>query len=234
VALTLPLLGLLADRGVAWPFGLTLAALLAAVTGMAIAIKGNVPLNRQMNRWSPADPPADWEQVRDHWLRVHSLRGAAEMVGFVLLLTAALVDDPSRHASATSTDGPARTVAGAPAARHWEATVFLPLADNRGRSFTETTWHEALARLVTPFGGATLGEPREGCWLDARGRVCREQVRPVVVSFAPERLNEFRRAVHDVGRCLGQEAMYVRFEEPFVDLIPVGAEGSGVPETGTE
>jgi hypothetical protein len=123
-------------------------------------------------------------------------------------------------------DSPVQVVAGAPATPHWEATVFLPLADNEGQSFAESTWHEALTRLVTPFGGATLGEPQEGCWLDARGRMCRERVRAVVVSFAPDRLNEFRLAVHDVGRRLGQEAMYVRFEEPLVDLIPVGAAGS--------
>jgi hypothetical protein len=71
-----------------------------------------------------------------------------------------------------------------------------------------------------PFGGATLGTPQEGCWLDARGLVCREQVRPVVISFAAERLDEFRGAVRAVGQFLGQEVMYVRFEEPRVELIP--------------
>src|SRR5262249_25970512 len=34
-------------------------------------------------------------------------------------------------------------------------------------------------------------------------------------------LGEFREAVHVAGQRLGQEAMYVRFEEPRVDLIPV-------------
>jgi hypothetical protein len=57
--------------------------------------------------------------------------------------------------------------------------------------------------------------------------VCREQVRPVIVSFAPGRLDEFRHAVHNVGQRLGQEAMYVRFEEPRVQLIPVGAASPG-------
>jgi hypothetical protein len=97
--------------------------------------------------------------------------------------------------------------------------VYMPLADNTGRPFPEETWQEALAALVVPFGGATLDSPREGCWLDARGRIFREQVRPVFVSFAPERLDEFRGAVRAVGRRLGQETMYVRFEEPRVELI---------------
>jgi hypothetical protein len=44
-------------------------------------------------------------------------------------------------------------------------------------------------------------------------------VRPVVVSFAPERLSDFRRSVQEVGELLGQDAVYVRFEEPRVELI---------------
>ncbi|MDG3007718.1 hypothetical protein [Paludisphaera mucosa] len=105
--------------------------------------------------------------------------------------------------------------------RAWEATVHLPLADELGRPFTAEEWGEALEILVTRFGGATLAEPREGCWLDARRGVLREPIRPVAVSFAPHRLEEFRRAALDVGRHLGQEAVYVRFDEPRVELIPV-------------
>jgi hypothetical protein len=105
--------------------------------------------------------------------------------------------------------------------RRLEATVYVPLSDAGGRPFDEGTWGQALEELVTRFGGATLGPPQEGCWLDARRRVCREPVRPVVVSFDPARLGEFRAAVHEVGTRLGQESMYVRFEEPSVDLIPV-------------
>jgi len=37
----------------------------------------------------------------------------------------------------------------------------------------------------------------------------------------------FRRAVHAVGKRLGQEATSVRFEEPRVELIPVGAAHPG-------
>jgi hypothetical protein len=108
-----------------------------------------------------------------------------------------------------------------PAPRRWEATVYLPLSDNRGRTFPDTVWQEALEALVSPFGGATLGPPQEGCWVNARGQVCREWVRPIVISFAPDHLTTFRNTVRDVGTRLGQEAMYVRFEEPRVDLIPI-------------
>jgi hypothetical protein len=110
-----------------------------------------------------------------------------------------------------------------PAPKCLEAMVYLPLNDNSGKPFSEEAWQKALEVLVVPFGGATLGTPQEGCWVDARGRVCREQVRPIIISFAPERLAEFRAAVRDVGRCLSQEAMYVRFEEPRVEIVPTGS-----------
>jgi hypothetical protein len=128
---------------------------------------------------------------------------------------------PPRDCVTRPDDEPA--AAARPAPRCWEATVYLPLADNQGQPFSEGAWQETLAVLVVPFGGATLGPPQEGCWLDVHGRVCREQVRPVVISFAPERLDEFRGVVRAVGRRLGQEAMYVRFEEPRVELIPGGS-----------
>jgi hypothetical protein len=130
---------------------------------------------------------------------------------------------------------PPAEASGRPAPHCWEATVYLPLTDNQGRRFSEAAWEAALADLVVPFGGATLGQPQEGCWLRASGRICREPVRPVVVSFALERLGEFRDAVHAAGQRLGQEAMYVRFEEPRVELIPVGgarpAEGRSASPT---
>lgn len=109
-------------------------------------------------------------------------------------------------------------------ARVWEATVYLPLADNQGRPFAEADWHAALDILVKRFKGATLGEPREGRWLDQNNQVQRERIRPVTISFEPSRLEEFRAAVREAGRRLGQEAMYVRFEEPRVELIPVTPE----------
>src|SRR5262245_65369906 len=80
---------------------------------------------------------------------------------------------PSRGPGAHRADPPAPSVAENPAPRRLEATVYLPTADNQGRPFGEAAWQDALKSLVTPFGGATLGQPQEGCWVDAGGRVCR-------------------------------------------------------------
>jgi hypothetical protein len=212
-ALLLLLLGLTGRQWAGIPFWLTAAAWLLGVVSMVIAVRGNVPLNRQMDHWSPDDPPLGWETVRDRWLPYQDLRGAAEAASFVLLLSAALLYRPCPDETA-----------GGPAPRCWEATVYLPLADNAGATFTAVTWQGALDELVIPFGGATLGEPQDGCWVDPRGRVCRERVRPVVVSFAPDRLDEFRHAVRGAGTRLGQQAMCVRLEEPRVELVPVSGD----------
>jgi hypothetical protein len=108
--------------------------------------------------------------------------------------------------------------------RCWEAVVYLPLTDGQGKPFPDTTVEEAVGSLVSTFGGATLGDRRDGYWLDEHGRLRRETVRPVTISFPRERLAGFRQAVRDVGRRLGQECMYVRLEEPRVELIRSGAE----------
>ncbi len=103
----------------------------------------------------------------------------------------------------------------------WEATVFLPLVANPEHPFTPQEWDDALALLVKEFGGATLGTEVEGCWIDQHGRLQRERVRPVVVSFESARLGDFRRVLDAVGRRLGQEALYTRFERPQVEVQSV-------------
>jgi hypothetical protein len=102
--------------------------------------------------------------------------------------------------------------------RRIEATVFLPLVDNDDHPFPEDAWRDVLGLFADKFGGATLGPSLEGCWRDDAGRLRREPVRPVVVSFDPEHLARFRQVLDAAGSRLGQEAVYVRFEEPHVEL----------------
>jgi hypothetical protein len=117
----------------------------------------------------------------------------------------------SARAPATSDGPPVR----------WEATVFLPVVANPDHPFTPQEWDDAVALLVKEFGGATLGTEVEGCWIDGQGRLQRERVRPVIVSFEPARLGDFRRVLDTVGRRLGQEALYTRFERPQVEVQTV-------------
>lgn len=101
----------------------------------------------------------------------------------------------------------------------WEATVYLPMVDNEGRRFTSEEFQAALSVLVNGLGGATLIEEREGYWLDGGNKLCREPVRPVLVSFHPGRLDTFRSTVREVGRRLGQAIVYYRLEKLHVEML---------------
>ncbi len=101
----------------------------------------------------------------------------------------------------------------------WEATVYVPLTDNAGRRFPDEQWQGALDMLVADFGGVTLAAEMDGWSLDAERTVRREPVRAVIVSFGHDRLADFRESIREVGRRLGQDAMYVRLEEPRVEVV---------------
>jgi hypothetical protein len=107
--------------------------------------------------------------------------------------------------------------------RRLEATIYLPTTGNAQKTFTKEEWHAALELLVREFGGATLGHEVEGFWIDAGGRLQREPVRPVIISFERDKLDRFRQVVLQVGLKLGQETIYTRFEEPRVELLPISS-----------
>jgi len=71
-------------------FYLTLAAfgfyLLALVVTMAI----EVPLVKQMVRWTQATLPPDWQRVRDRWGAFHVVRVGSALLGLGLLVAGAL------------------------------------------------------------------------------------------------------------------------------------------------
>lgn len=107
--------------------------------------------------------------------------------------------------------------------RQLEATVFLPTQDRHGTPFPDGRWQEAVKLLVAAAGGATVGPPQEGWWQTDSSTVVHEPVRPVIVSFPRDVLPRFRQATLEVGRLLEQQAIYVRYEEPRVELILPGA-----------
>jgi|SRR5262249_17979277 len=114
---------------------------------------------------------------------------------------------------------------GAVPGRLLEATIYLPLTDNQGNEFPRDEWLAAIEVLVKEFGGATLGAKQEGFW-QSSGHVQREPVQLLTISFERQRLGRFREKVREVGRRLGQDSVYVRFEEPRIELIecPAGEE----------
>jgi hypothetical protein len=63
--------------------GFFFAAAILALAVIVISVKGEVPLNKQIQSWVPGAAPANWADVRDRWLSNHLWRTIAGMVGFV-------------------------------------------------------------------------------------------------------------------------------------------------------
>ena len=134
-------------------------------------------------------------------LSVIALAIAVVSVSFVALRHGEAVDDRQPHA-------------------RWEATIFVPVNDSSGAPFSAGVWHNAMAELVTPFGGATVHEPKDGYW-NGRTGVMHEPVRPIVVTFDPAEMPKFRAALFAMGKILGQEEMYARLEKCHVEQVLV-------------
>lgn len=57
--------------------------------GLAVTVAVHFPINAEVLSWRPADPPADWEDVRLRWMMAHGIRGVFALAAFVLLVLAA-------------------------------------------------------------------------------------------------------------------------------------------------
>ena len=62
----------------------------ALLTDTFIAVKGNVPINKIINTWTPEQYPSNWAGYRNTWLRIFSIRQALNITGFISLLATAI------------------------------------------------------------------------------------------------------------------------------------------------
>lgn len=101
--------------------------------------------------------------------------------------------------------------------------TLIPTHRNDGAPVLAEEQDEFMRMFRQRFGGATIDGQVEGYWLDtAAGRHYFDKSVRVTVSCAPERLAEAEALVIDIGRRLGQNAMY--FEVRYFDgvrLLPV-------------
>lgn len=85
-----------------WGYYDTLAVNAALVIGAALAfialafdiytsLKGNVPINIQINGWTPAQYPADWQSYRSRWMAIYRRRQGALTLGLAALLAGAVI-----------------------------------------------------------------------------------------------------------------------------------------------
>jgi hypothetical protein len=88
-------------------------------------------------------------------------------------------------------------------------TTFIPKKRNDGRRVTKREIDAILRRLCERFGGYTASGEQEGEWTDpATGRVYPDRSIRVTVGCDRSRMAEAMEAVRDIGRQLGQLAMW--------------------------
>jgi len=51
-----------------------------------LMMKGNIPLNKYIQTWTPEEYPADWQKYREAWFSYYHRRQIACITGFVSLL----------------------------------------------------------------------------------------------------------------------------------------------------
>ena len=73
-------------------FGLGAVAVLLTVVTIVVTVAQMEPLNRLANGWNPAQLPADWADVRQRWLTLHTVRTIIAVLAFVAFLTSHTVD----------------------------------------------------------------------------------------------------------------------------------------------
>jgi uncharacterized membrane protein len=65
-------------------------ALLALVAEILLTLKGNLPINDAINKWSADNVPANWTSFRDKWFTIFQYRQIASITGFISLLIGAV------------------------------------------------------------------------------------------------------------------------------------------------
>ena len=95
-------------------------------------------------------------------------------------------------------------------------TIF-PLTGNAGEDLGEVV-EGLLDRIVAEFGGYTT-DSIAGAWHSDDGMVYRDSSVRVTVVIPADAREEFRELVRDAKSALGQEAMYLEFQEAQVEFL---------------
>ena len=70
---------------------LAIAGSVCYVAVLAIALSTDVPINKQIARWSVQSPPDDWRLIRASWVRFHIVRTLFSLPGLACYILACLV-----------------------------------------------------------------------------------------------------------------------------------------------
>jgi hypothetical protein len=78
-------------RSRSWNIAVTTTiALVCLLADATLMVRGNLPINAAIDRWSTTEQPADWEAYRNRWFTVFGYRQVVLLVGYVSLLVGAV------------------------------------------------------------------------------------------------------------------------------------------------
>jgi hypothetical protein len=88
-------------------------------------------------------------------------------------------------------------------------TTFIPTKRNDGSAVRASDRQWIFRETWGRFGGYTFGAIQEGAWRDPNsGKTFFDKTQPLIVHCDRSQLEEARQWVIEIGRRLGQEAMY--------------------------
>ena len=99
--------------------------------------------------------------------------------------------------------------------------LLIPLVHGNGSPVEQSELRGILNRLLFEFGGYTVAGEVEGGWRSPDGKEYRDRNTQVWVAVESRRLPALRQTVAEIGRQLGQEAMYLEVSGGHVEIVPV-------------
>jgi len=68
----------------------SLVAAAALFADMILLFRGDVPINKAIQTWTPENYPPDWKNYRNKWFFYYHRRQIVDIIGFLSLLTGAV------------------------------------------------------------------------------------------------------------------------------------------------
>lgn len=94
-----------------------------------------------------------------------------------------------------------------------KVTALIPTRHQDGSKVSPSERAEIFQRVWQQFGGATVEGKTQGDWIDPQdGKHYRDECWKLVVVTEPARWLEMEQMIVDIGRRLGQKAMYVEVQ----------------------
>lgn len=108
----------------------------------------------------------------------------------------------------------------------------LPLTDNTGQPIAPEVVVDLQRELLDLFGGFTIHPTSQGRWQSREGKVYQDEVLVYEVAVPKDKIPLLREAVCQLGRRLGQLAMYFDAPPPSVDIINLSEQPTERKEGG--